>query len=125
MLNQLTITFEGDHIQVISDGDKDFAFAVDLWTQVVAMCQKHNCFNVLGIANTSKPVEAMEGYDHAGLFQNLAITQEYQVAWVELNPDAMDMADFIETVLVNRGLPGRVFGSVDDAKTWLLGEPGV
>jgi len=38
-----------------------------LWKDTAAACEKHACFNVLGIANTSTPVEAVEGYDLAGL----------------------------------------------------------
>jgi hypothetical protein len=30
--------------------------------------------------------------------------------------DAQGMASFIETVLINRGLPGKLFSSVDDAE---------
>ena len=121
MQNELTVTFEGDHIHVIADGDKDFEFSEKLWSTVAELCRKHNCFNVLGVANSSKSVEAMEGYDHARLFEELGIGYRYRIAWVELNPAAQDMASFIETVLINRGLPGKVFSSVDDAEKWLLG----
>ena len=34
--------------------------------------------------------------------------------------NAQDMASFIETVLINRGLPGKLFSSVADAEKWLL-----
>lgn len=122
MQNSLTITFEGDHVLVLSDGDKDMEFAEKLWSQVSGMCQKNNCFNVLGIARTSTPQEALDGYDHARLYRELGIDGRYRIAWVELEPDAIDMASFIETVLVNRGLPGRVFENEADAREWLLGE---
>ena len=122
MPNQLTVTYEGSHIQVLSDGDKNFDFSEKLWTSVAEMCQKHNCFNVLGIANTTTPIEAVEGYDHARLFRELNIGQDYRIAWVELNPDAVDIVSFIETVLVNRGLPGRLFPTVEEARNWLLGD---
>lgn len=122
MPNQLTVTYEGSHIQVLSDGDKNYDFSVKLWTTVAEMCQKNNCFNVLGIANTTTPIEAVEGYDHARLFRELNIGHDYRIAWVELNPDAVDIVSFIETVLVNRGLPGRLFPTVEEARNWLLGD---
>lgn len=121
MPGRLTVTFEGSHIQVLSEGDKSFEFAVELWTAVVEACEKHHCFNVLGIAKTAQPLEAVDGYEHARLFRELGIGSQYRVAWVELNPDAVDIASFIETVLVNRGLPGQLFASVEDATEWLLG----
>jgi hypothetical protein len=122
MPNQLTVTYEGSHVRVLADGDKNYDFSVKLWTTVAEMCQKHNCFNVLGIANTTTPIEAVEGYDHARLFRELNIGQDYRIAWVELNPDAVDIVSFIETVLVNRGLPGRLFPTVEEARYWLLGD---
>lgn len=122
MPNQLTVTYEGSHIQVLADGDKNYDYSVELWTKVAEMCQKHSCFNVLGIARTTTPLEAIDGYDHARLFPDLGIDQNYRIAWVELEPDAVDIAAFVETVLLNRGLPGKLFPSVDEAKSWLLGD---
>lgn len=124
MSGQFTVTFEDNHIQVLSDGDKNYGFAVELWTAVVEACQQHDCFNVLGIANTAEPQEAIDGYEHARLFRELGIGIQYRIAWVELSPDAVDIASFIETVLVNRGLPGQLFATVDDAKEWLVGGAG-
>ena len=123
MKNSLTVTFEGDHILVLSDGDKDMDYAENLWSQVVSVCEENNCFNVLGIARTTTPQEALDGYDHARLFRRLGIDNRYRIAWVELEPDAIDMASFIETVLVSRGLCGRVFSNEAKAREWLL-NPG-
>jgi hypothetical protein len=120
--NELTITFENDHILVRSDGDKDIEFSEKLWSQVANLCQEHNCFNVLGIARSTTPLEALDGYDHARLFRELDIDGRYRIAWVELETDARDMVNFIETVLVNRGLPGRAFATETEAREWLLGK---
>ncbi len=122
MQNELAVTFEGNYVQVISDGEKDFAFATQLWSEVAKVCEQHECFSVLGIANTTKPIEAFEAFDHAKLFEDLNIAHPYRIAWVELNRDATDMAAFVEMVLTNRGLPGRLFENVSDATEWLLGD---
>lgn len=50
------------------------------------------------------------------------LTHDYRIAWVEHNEDAKDIVDFIETVLLNRGLPGRAFDSEEEAREWLLGD---
>jgi len=117
-----TISFEGDHIKVLSDGDKNFEFATRLWSAVADACKEHDCFRVLGIADSTSPMPALEGYQHAELFRKLGITRNYRVAWVELNPDAKDATYFVETVLFNRGLPGRLFDSVAAATDWLLSD---
>lgn len=122
MAGQYTITFEGDHVQIVSDGDKSLAFAEQLWTTAVAACKKHNCYKILGIAHTTQPMGTLDAYHHGELFRKLGISHDFRMAWVEMNPDARDVVKFIETVLSNRGLPGRVFENVDDAKRWLLEE---
>jgi hypothetical protein len=121
MNNKLEITFKGDHILVIADGDKDYRFMDRLWRETAATCVKHDCFNVLGIANTSTPVEAVEGYDLANIFRELNIGQNYRIAWVELDDDARDLTEFMQTVLSNRGLPGLLFDTEAEAREWLLG----
>ena len=121
MRNKLEVSFEGDHILVISDGDKDYRFMDRLWRDTAAVCEKHGCFNILGIANTSTPVEAVEGYDLAGLFRELNIGQNYRIAWVELDDESRDMAAFMQAVLANRGLPGLLFETEAEARKWLLG----
>lgn len=120
MRNKLEVTFEGDHIRVITDGDKDYRFMDRVWREIAAACEKHDCYNVLGIADTSTPVEAVDGYDLVALFGELNIGQNYRIAWVELDVDARDMTTFVQTVLANRGLPGLLFETEAEARKWLL-----
>lgn len=119
----IEITFEGDHVRVRADGKKDFEVARRIWAGVSAACEEHQCFNVLGVANSTVPMEVMDAYDHARLFESLDIDGRYRIAWVELNKEAVDIIAFTETVLVNRGLPGKLFSTVDEAREWLLGQP--
>ena len=117
---KLEVTFEGDHVRVIADGDKDYRYQNHLWQEVSAACLENNCFRILGISDTTTPLEAVEGYDTARIFRDLKIDNRYRLAWVELNDEARDMTEFIETVLANRGLPGRLFDTEKEAKKWLL-----
>lgn len=117
---QITITHEGDHIKVLADGEKSYQFAEALWSQVIDECQKNQCFNVLGIATTTVPIETYDALEMADLFERLEIDGQYRIAWVEMNPEAYRTIFFIESVLSNRGLPGRVFLEVEEARNWLL-----
>lgn len=121
MENTIEVTFEGDHVLVISDGDKDYRYLERLWHEVTTTCEQHDCYNVLGLANTRTPVEAVEGYDLPNLFRELGIGQHYRIAWVEKNQDARDSIEFVQTVLANRGLPGLLFDTEEAARSWLLG----
>jgi len=119
--NSLTVTFEGDHILVHADGDKDMTYATKLWAQVVSACEKYNCFNVLAISRSSTPLEAQDSYEYVRLYRKLGIDDRYRIAWVELELEASDIASFIETVLAGRGYPDRGFPSEAEARKWLLG----
>jgi hypothetical protein len=92
-----------------------------LWREVSAACNQHDCYNVLGIANTTTPVEAVEGYELPSLFREFNIDQRYRIAWVELDEDAQDVITFVQSVLSNRGLPGLLFETEAQAREWLLG----
>ena len=122
MPNKLVVSFEGDHIKVISDGDKDYDFVLQMWTEVAAMAREQQCFDVLGLASTTTPLEAVDGYDQARLFRELDMPNNIRIAWVESNSDAVDIASFVELVLTNRGYSAKVFATEAEARTWLLGD---
>ncbi len=70
----------------------------------------------------------IDGYDHAEMFRELGITGEFRIAWAELSDDAREATRFVETVLSNRGMPGKLFSSEEDARRWLFSktdDPGV
>jgi len=120
MDNMIEVTFEGDHIRVVANGDKDYRTIDKVWRDVAMACELHGCYKVLGVAKTTTPVEAVEGYELPALFHELNIDQRYRIAWVELNEDARDVIEFIQTILANRGLPGRAFDTEAEAHEWLL-----
>ena len=53
VLNHITVSFEGDHIL----------------SRVSRACEKHSCFNVLGIAGMSTPIEAVEACELPRIFR--------------------------------------------------------
>ena len=121
MLNHIEVSFEGDHLLVLTDGDKDYEYLEKLWSMVSRACEKHGCFNVLGIANTGTPIEAVEAYELPRIFREHGIDNRYRIAWVEQTADAADTVAFVASILANRDLPGRDFETVEEAKAWLLG----
>ena len=120
MKNRLTISFEGDHVLVLAEGDKDMEFAESLWLQAASLCEQNNCFNVLGVSRSSKTLEALDAYEYARLYRRLGIDERYRIAWVELEPHAVDIAAFIDTVLSDRGFKDRTFSNEKEAREWLL-----
>jgi hypothetical protein len=124
MENELEISFEGDHIKVIANGVKDYEFARRVYTGIHDACIENSCFKVLGIGKTTRSQSTLEAFDNARLWKDLGFTFQYRIAWVELNSAAMDTAQFIETVLINRGFPVRLFNDIEDARQWLFKDGG-
>jgi hypothetical protein len=118
---EISVTFEGDHVLVWTAGEKNYAVVEEIWSRVSRVCEKHHCFDVLGIANTSRPIEAVEGYEMPSVFRQYRIDRRYRVAWVELNPAGIDVLDLTANILANRDLPGRLFATEEEARSWLLG----
>lgn len=124
MTNRMTISFEGDHVRVESYGDKTMAWSRQLFSAMVEACEANNCYRVLGVAESTKPLTILEGFEHVALFRELGISTKYRIAWVELNPAAVKTVRFVDAALFNRLLPGRVFLKEEEAKAWLFSEKG-
>ena len=124
MGDEFQIAFEGNHIEIRTDADKNLDYARRMWTAVAETCSKHECYDVLGISYSRTPMSITDAFGHAELFRELGIVRGFRIAWVELNESARDRPEFASTVLFNRGLPGRVFDTVTEAKQWLLDRDG-
>ena len=121
-----TIEFKGDYVEIRSEGDKDTAFARRLLAEAIATCRKHGCFRILGLASTTSPLTVVDGFDVAGMFKELGMPPTCRIAWVEPNPDGIEVIKFVETVLYNRSI--AVFKHFEDelaAREWLFSERGV
>lgn len=84
-------------------------------------CIRQDCYRVL-------IEERLEG-PRLGTLDVFAIASEgamkalgtfHAIAYVDQRMG--DMADFAETVAVNRGMPVRAFSNVEDAEKWLRGQ---
>jgi len=127
MDSRFTVTFHGDHVRIDTDAEKNLDYATALWTEVLKVCGKHDCYYVLSVSNAPGPMPAFDGLAHADLFRELQIDSKFRIAWAELNNDARDATRFTETVLYNRGLSAgniKVFETEEDARTWLLANSG-
>ncbi len=123
MSYQMSVTFMGDYVEARSTGDKSYQTAVALWREIIRVCDDHDCYKVLGIGESTTPMSTMDAMNHTKLFQDFSITRKYQIAWVELNREAVGSIKFLETVLLNRGLlNGKLFHEVAEAKRWLLAQ---
>jgi hypothetical protein len=125
MRDEIVIEHEGDYVHVRQYGRDSYEISLDLWRRVVAACEEHQCFNVLGENFSTDSFSMMDAYDHGKIFQIAGVTLRHRIAWVHHDPGTIEPTRFAETVLKNRGLAnGYLFTNVEDAKRWLLGEGG-
>lgn len=120
MPENFTVAYEGDHILVGSYGDRSIEYARAVWTETLKVCKEHSCFDILIVSRAPQPMPVLDGYEHSALFKELEIDSRYRIAFAELNDEARKVTRFVEDVLVNRGLPGRVFASEEEAREWLF-----
>jgi hypothetical protein len=59
-------------------------------------------------------------YELALKLVECGLTGTHKIAAVEHNPQTLSHLKFMETVMVNRGMRGRVFTTKDSALKWLL-----
>ena len=122
MKAEFKFTFKKNYVEIIVNGEPSFELTDKLWSGAVEFCIANDCYRILGIANATKPISITNGYNHHEVFRKLGINHKYRMAWVELNLDSkvIENYQFTETVLQSRGLPGKLFVDVEEAKKWLL-----
>ena len=117
-----TITFEGDHLRAEIEAEKSIAWAQQFWGDIVEACKKHNSYNVLGLSYSMTPMPFLDAYDHIQMFRELGIDSKYRIAYVELNPQAVEIVRYVSDAFFNRGIPARLFDTEDEARAWLFGD---
>ena len=122
MADDFTITFHGDHIRADIRAHKNYQWAERFWTAIRDACEVHQCYDVLGISESLSVMPFPDGFDHIKLFRELGLDKRYRIAYVELNPEAVETVSFVATALFNRGLPGTYFSTEAEAREWLLGK---
>lgn len=122
MEDHIDISFEQTHIHVRVTGRGTRDQAIRLWREIAQTCRRHNCYKVLGEQDLKIAVSTLEALDHPEIFRQAGITEQFRIAWVDLNPRTYETTDFIRNVLANRTMgQGKIFSRLDDAKKWLLG----
>jgi len=120
MAADYTIDYVNSTIEVRVSGSQDRAASSQLWKDIVAACEAHNCYSILGLSYLDQPLKLGDAIDHQAIFLEAGVTIDHRIAWAQLNPAAYEMSELAETVLLNRGLVnGRLFTDEFEARRWL------
>lgn len=121
MKDENFIEYMGDYLSVIVTGFDSVPRSLELWKQIVAACDKYDCYNILGQSKTAGELSTMDAFKHIEIFQQAGITAKHRIAWVAEENTKYEQLQFIETVLRNRALiNGHLFCSREEAREWLL-----
>jgi len=120
MAAQYTIEHVNSIIEVHVTGLPDRQSIAQMWKDIIDACNENGCMSILGVANMDRPLKLADAIDHQAIFLEAGVTIDHRIAWVQLNPDAYEMTQLAESVLLNRGLVnGRLFADELDARRWL------
>lgn len=120
MAVKYTIEHRDGAIEIHVSGVPDRASQAQMWKDIVAACAEHGCLYILGLSNMDRPLKLGDAIDHAAIFLEAGVTIDHRIAWVQLNPAAVEMNRLVETILINRGLAnGRLFTDEFEARRWL------
>jgi len=114
------ITFEDEstYIHAKVTGSNSHDVVLRYMSDVLEECDKRNCYHVLIEEQLEGPrLDGMEIFSLVSEGSMKALGKFEAVAFVDKNMG--DMAEFAETIAVNRGMPLSTFNNVDNAKNWL------
>lgn len=120
---QLSITDMGEYVKVELSGKMTIEENYKVWEEILQACKLFKCTKIFGVSNLQR-FETMQAYEHKNIFQRAGVNTKYRIAWVEKSRENEPMAQFVETVLLNRGLlNGQLFKTEEEALVWLLEQP--
>ena len=120
MSHQYEIAKEDSVIRVRTTGSFDFVGIFEMWEQIVAACNAHGCFRIIGLSNLDGPPASIDSYEYLGMLQAVGLTPKHRVAWVAQNPVLFDQMLLAETTIRNRSeLVVRIFEDEISAEAWI------
>jgi hypothetical protein len=124
MRDEIIVEYKDDYVYAEMHGKNNYELSLELWRRIMAVCKQHNCFKILGENFTTEELSTMDAYDHLRILEEVGITLQYRIAWVDQTTPTRKGLEFVETVVVkNRGMANaRLFSNIEEAKSWLLGK---
>ena len=118
-----SVSIEQPLIRVRSQGAFDYLKVYEMWKAVVAACNEHQCYCILGESLSTEPIPKLDAYEHVSLIESAGVTPDYRIAWVSKDTAVLERLRLIETLLRERLVFNvSVFENTATAKRWLAAE---
>ena len=107
------------YLHAVVTGENSAENVAAYYRDVLQACREHQCYRVLVEERLEGPrLKMMDVFRIASEGSAAAAGIIQALAYVDVNAEG-DLMQFAETVGVNRGIPVRLFATVDEAEQWI------
>ena len=119
MTFHLAIERKSNYLHAVATGNNTVGNVMGYMEGIIRACQEHDCWRILIEERLEGP--RLRTFDVFGIASHGGEAGPgllRAVAYVDVNAQG-DLMRFAEDVLVNRGMPMRLFATVQEAEEWL------
>lgn len=121
MAYDIVLSLRDGYVLAEASGKRSMEDSANLARSFAKFADEHGVFNVLLILDLKGRLDEFQMYDLASRFEEYGLDSRFRLAIIDHNEETKPERDFMEDVVVNRGLNARVFDKEDDALAWLSG----
>ncbi len=110
-------------VRLKTSGNFEHLTALQMWAEVIAACEKNDCFKVLAISHLEQPLPTTEVFNSSEFFASVGLDQKYRLAVVTANlavhESHLIAASALKTHNMRAQFPAAAFDNERDARHWL------
>ena len=118
-----SIAYDDDVVRVSTSGSFDYLEALQMWEEIIATCEQHECFDVLTVSGVAKPLPSPDVFNSREFFDTVGLTDKYRLAVVNKNDEVRESHKIVVAALQNRTTAATFkagsFSNERDARRWL------
>lgn len=118
-----SITVSESVVRLKTSGKFEHLTALQMWAEVIAVCEENDCFKVLAISNLEQPLPTLEVFNSSEFFDSVGLDQKYRLAVVTKNAAVHESHQIAASALkvhsMRARFPAAAFDDERDARQWL------
>lgn len=118
-----SVAYDENVVRVSTSGSFDYLKALEMWKEIMATCEQHQCFDILAISLVAKPLPAPDLFNSGEFFDAVGLTPRHRLAVVNNNEDVRESYKVAAAALKTRRaaapFSAAAFSNERDARRWL------
>jgi hypothetical protein len=118
-----SITVSDSVVRLKTSGQFEHLAALRMWAEVIAECEKNDCFKVLAVSHVEQPLPTSEVFNSSEFFASVGLDQKYRLAVVTENAAVHEShliaASALKIHNKQAQFPAAAFKDEQDARQWL------